>query len=372
VRACDTPGDMERTTVGGGRAGGPMSRISGFVGESRWVSAALTAAWVVWSIVLGTGDKQRVVGLPPDASEPVEHVVTFLVLGALVMMTVRRRPVVVFVALVAAGLIGELIQLGVAGRTFSLGDLGMDAIGAGLGVVASRRSIPWTRIATYGITVALIVSTPVVLTDSETPPITVFAEDCTSAPPPSDRDPEIILEVDELEDAELPRVVDRPRVNQIRHRLMQTDELTVETWFETSDLSQHGPARVFTISRGPTTTRMNLHVGVSDDDVSIRLRNSCDIFNWIQIDDVLEVDRPHHVVFTWAGGLLSTWVDGVVVGRDELPWGDFDRWNVNYATVIGAEFGGGRAFDGTIYSVTMWDGALSDDEIVRRSTLVPG
>jgi hypothetical protein len=116
---------------------------------------------------------------------------------------------------------------------------------------------------------------------------------------------------------------------------------------------------------------MNLHVGVTDDGVSIRLRNSCNIFNWIQIDGVLSADRPHHVLFTWAGGLISTWVDGVLVGRHELPWGDFQRWNVNYETVIGSEFGGERAFDGTIYSVTMWDGRLSDDEIVRRSTLVP-
>lgn len=355
-----------------GRETALVRRIAGVIGDSRRVSAALAIAWVVWSIVLGTGEKQRVIGLTPDASEPVEHVVTFLVLGALVMMTVRRRPLVIFVALVAAGFVGELIQLGVAGRTYSLYDLGMDAIGAALGVVTARRSVPWTRIATYVLTVALIAITPVVLTDSETPPVTTFPEDCAPPPPVSDREPEIILEVDDLADAELPRFVDRPQVNQIRHRLMATDELTVETWFETSNLSQDGPARVFTISRGSTTTRMNLHVGVTDDGVSIRLRTSCNIFNWVQIDDVLQADRPHHVLFTWTGGRISTWIDGVLVGRDELPWGDFQRWNVNYETVIGAEVDGGRAFDGTIYSVTMWDGALSDDEIVRRSTVVPG
>lgn len=351
---------------------GPARRVVRLLGETRWVPAVLTIVWAGWVIVLGTGDKQRVIGISRDASEPVEHAVAFLVLGALVMMTVRRRPLVVFVALVAAGFVGEFIQLGVADRTFSLDDLGMDAIGAALGVIAARRSVPWTRTVTYVITAALIASTPVVLTDSETPPVTIFPEDCEPAPPVSDHDPEIILEVDGLENAELPQVVDRPQVNQIRHRLMQTDELTVETWFETSNLSQGGPARVFTISRGPWTRRMNLHVGVTDDGVSIRLRNSCNIFNWVQVDDVLDADRPHHVLFTWAGGLISTWVDGVLVGRDELPWGDFERWNVNYETVIGAEFGGGQAFDGTIYSVTMWDGRLSDDEIVRRSTLVPG
>jgi hypothetical protein len=340
-------------------------------GATRVLPAALTAVWIIWSLVLGTGDKQRVIGMTSDASEPVEHVVTFLVLGALVMMTVRRSPLVVFVALFAAGFVGELIQLGVAGRTFSLVDLGMDAIGAALGVVVARRSMPWTRIVTYVITVVLIASTPLVLTDSETAPVTVFPEDCATPPPRSDRDPEIILQVDDLEDAELPRVVDRPQVNQIRHRLMATDELTVETWFETSNLSQEGPARIFTISRGSAITRMNLHIGVTDDGVSVRLRNSCNIFNWVQIDDVLQADRPHHVLFTWAGGVISTWVDGVLVGRDDVPWGDFQRWNTNYDTVIGAESYGGRAFDGTIYSVTMWDGALSDDDIVRRSTLVP-
>ena len=362
---------MERSVTEKQRPPGPTRGLAGFLGDSRSVPAALTIVWVGWSIVLGTGEKQRVTGLGTDASEPVQHVVTFLVLGALVMMTVRRRPFMVFVALVAAGFLGEFVQLGVAERTYGLEDVGMNTIGAALGVIAARRSVPWTRIVTYVITVSLIAISPLVLVDGEPAPVTAFPEDCRPPPPPSDHAPEIILEVDDLEDVELPHRVDRPRMNQIRHRLMQSDELTVETWFETSNLSQDRSTPVVTMSRGPWTTRMNLHVGVIDDGLTIRLRNSCNIFNLVQVDDVLHADRPHHVLFTWAGGLLSTWVDGVLVGRQEVPWGDFERWNQNYETVIGAEFGGERAFDGTIYSVTMWDGALSDDEIMRRATAVP-
>ncbi|MEX0906775.1 MAG: hypothetical protein WD054_00485, partial [Gemmatimonadota bacterium] len=49
--------------------------------------------------------------------------------------------------------LAQLIQVGVAGRRYSLDDLGLDAIGAALGVVAARRSVPWMRITTYVITI---------------------------------------------------------------------------------------------------------------------------------------------------------------------------------------------------------------------------
>lgn len=368
----DRPRTESEESTAGAVAMSIVRRAASWLGTSRWPPAVLAGVWIVWSIVLGTGAKQRVLGLSSDTSEPVEHVVTFLILGALVMMVTRRRAVVVFVILVAAGLVGELIQLAIAGRTFSLADLGMDAIGAAVGIALARGAPPWARIATYALAISLVAVTPVALTDSETPPVTTFPEDCSPPPAANSREPEVVLGLDGLEADDLPRTIGQPSVAQIRRRLLVTNELTVETWFETSDLSQDGPARVLTISKGSATSLVNVHVGVTDDGISIRLRNSCDIFNWIQIDDVLTADRPHHVVFTWSAGRISTWVDGTRVSRVEVPWGDFDRWNGNYRTVIGGEFGGGRAFSGTIYSVTMWDGALSDEEIVRRAALVPG
>jgi hypothetical protein len=123
--------------------------------------------WAVWIIQLGTDDRRVVVGLPSVASEAVQHIVAFAVLGALVMATVRTRPLAVFAAVAAAGVLGEFVQLAASSRTFSVVDMLYSAAGAALGVtigVAVARRRGWTAtVAVVALAGLVVAVAPVVL-----------------------------------------------------------------------------------------------------------------------------------------------------------------------------------------------------------------
>ena len=322
-------------------------------------------------LFLGLDERRRVVGLGDDDSDPVQHFIAFAVLGALVTIAVRWNPVVLFVTLVAAGVLGEIIQLTTADRRFAIGDITMDAIGAAVGigaVVVLSRS--FVEVSVFVATAGLIIATPFVLTVIDVP-MTAHPEDCRDVPASALTAPEVILEAQNLSAVEFPHRITKPSVADLRQRILATNELAVEVWFETSDLSQTGPVRVFTISTGTRSDEVNVHVGIEGDDLSVRLRTSCDIFNSVIVDDVVRADRPQHVLVTWSAGSITSWANGTKVSQVTPGWGDFVRWDANHQIIVGDEVGGGRRFDGTVYSVTMWDAALSVAEIEARAARFP-
>jgi len=328
-------------------------------------------AWGGWMLHLGTIDSQRVVGVSADQSEWVQHLVAAAVLGVLAMLAVGARPVLVFVVLVLAGLLGEMLQLATANRTFSLFDLLADAIGAAVGVgvavlVGGRRGFAFAALAT---TAALAVATPWLLEET-TPEWARGEEECSDARAPWPQEPQVLLAAD-LDGTALPTSITDPSAASVVEAVARTDELTLEAWFETSDLDQDGPARVFTFSDGPSQNQVNVHLGVEGDDLSVRLRTACELIRWVQIPDVVAADVPMHVVVTWSAGELVAFVDAVEVSRVEVEWGELDAWDPTFRIRVGDEVGGGRPFVGEVYSVTMWDAALGADEIARRRRLGP-
>lgn len=335
------------------------------------VLLGLTAAvWAGWMLRVGTVERQRVVGLAEGWAQPVQHFVTFAVLGALVMMAVGARPRLIFGLLVLAGLIGEFVQLATPDRTFSLLDVLPDAIGAAVGVtfavaMRGRRGVALGAVATA---VVLMVATPSLLEEVK---FEFEDAECFDTPPAWPGDPQVILQADDLGDATLPVWITDPPVASVREAVAATDEFSLEAWFETSNLDQDGPARVFTISEGTVPDQVNVHLGVEGDGLSVRLRTSCELFRSVKIPDVLSADEPQHVVVTWSAGELVTYLDAVEVSRVELPWGKLDAWDPTYRALVGNEVGGERPFEGEVFSVTMWDAALSPDEIAQRWQLGP-
>lgn len=337
----------------------------------RWASALVAALWAGWLFIFGTGEARRVPGLSSVVGEPLQHLVAFAVLAALIMLTVRSKPLAVFVVVIGVGLLGELIQLPIPDREFAWSDLVMDTIGASIGIiVVTRFPGSYTRVGTMLLAAALMVIGPFA-PEADPDMMLTFPEDCGDPPPPIAIEPAVILDESGLLDAMLPVEIGEPSVAQLREQLMVTNELTVETWFETDDLTQSGPVRVFTISDGTAEDQMNLHVGIEGNGVSVRLRTSCNIFNWVIATDVIEAHRPQHVAFTWQQARLAVWVNGEEVLATDNPWGDFARWDPEFDIIVGDEKGGGRGFDGVVYSVTMWNAALDEASIVGRSADVP-
>jgi hypothetical protein len=332
----------------------------------RWIPALVSLVWAAWILYLGTDDRRRVVGFSDTPSEALQHIVAFAVLGALVMATVRRRPWMVFGLVALGGVVGEFAQLASSDRTFSVSDMVFSVTGAAIGVAAVRRTGWRTTIALVSVTGLLIAAAPLVLELSDDEYDASFPDACSAPPPPADGRPETVFAADfgaGVGDA-LPIRIEDPTTAEVRERLLEADELSVAVEFSTTSLDQGGPARLFTISGGSGPDQVDFHLGVEDDGLSVRLRTSCDIFNSIVVPDVVVAGTRHRAVVTWGGGSLDVWVDGRLEQSVSLPWGDLERWDPTYPIIVGDEEGGGRRFDGTVYSVTMWDRALDESDIV--------
>jgi uncharacterized membrane protein len=339
------------------------------------IVAIVALGWTAWMLFLGLDDRRRVVGFSSDQSAVLQHLVAFAVLGALITFIVPWKPAVVWVAVAAAAILGEVMQLSTANRDFSIADIAVGAMGAGAGVAVgmiAARCDSHVEIAALLVPGGLMIASTFLLVVDPEPPETTFPEDCMQAPERITREPRVLIEETDLATQPLPIEMAGTTAVAVRRQILDTNELSVEIWYETTNLSQSGPVRLFTISTGTSQTDVNLHVGIENDDLSVRLRTSCELFTWVQVDDIVRAGRAQHAVVTWSAGVLSTWANGVLVNETVPRWGDFERWDPDARIIVGDEAGGGRRFDGTVYSVTMWDAALGDTVIKARATATPG
>ncbi len=334
--------------------------------HSRWVSAFAALVWASWILYLGTDDRRRVIGFSGASSEAIQHIVAFAVLGALLMLTVRRRPWLVFGVTAAAGVIGEFAQLATPDRTFSATDMVFSVAGAAIGVAVVGPNGRVSVLAVMSIAALLIAFAPLALELSVVGVDTSFPDECSAPPAPVEGPPEIVLGAHFTPGGgdRFPISIDEPTSAVLREQLIATDEFSLAVEFSTTALDQEGPARLLTISNGAGTHQVNLHLGVERDGISVRLRTSCDIFNSIVVPDVVTSGVRHRVVVTWGAGSLDVWIDAARVESAALPWGDLDRWDPTYPITVGDEVGGGRRFEGSVYAVTMWDRRLDDDAVV--------
>ena len=149
----------------------------------RWVPATIALVWSVWMLFLGLDERRRVVGFGDDESAVVQHLLGFAVLGALLILVAPRNPLTVWLVLVAAGMLGEIIQLGIADRDFSFADIIVGAIGArvgtGVGVVLSESRLEFAALV---VPCALLIASPVLVVLAPDAPQTAFPEDLRRSP----------------------------------------------------------------------------------------------------------------------------------------------------------------------------------------------
>jgi hypothetical protein len=160
----------------------------------RWIPAFGALVWAVWILRLGTDDRRNVVGLSGTASEAIQHIVAFVILGALVMLAARRRRWLVFGLVAVAGVLGEFVQLAVSARTFSFVDMLFSVAGAVIGVAAIRRTDWPTTLVVMMIAGLLIAIAPRALELSDGGPDPSFPADCSAPPTRAECAPEVVLD----------------------------------------------------------------------------------------------------------------------------------------------------------------------------------
>ena len=152
-----------------------------------------------------------------------------------------------------------------------------------------------------------------------------------------------------------------------------TGQITIEAWVTPTDLLQAGPARVVTISAGPSQSVLNMHLGQNATGGTFRLHTTENRFNELAVPAVFaDATQPRHVVGSYDGATMRFYVDGALQTTSRPQIGDFTTWDVTYPLVIGNEASYDRPFLGNIYLVAFYDHPLDAGQVLANFQAGPG
>lgn len=351
-------------TGGGRRRSVPAGPMALWVCLAGWTSLAL--------YLFFTPDPDR---LTSQIDPSFGHFAVFTAIAVTAAALVpRERSYVPVVALgLAAGLAVEVAQeLLVTARGFQATDVVADGAGLLLGTAAVgfvRRLVPWRDAVTGAIAMAsaagLLAASVVagIGTDRLRHHLECWGR--------SARPGEALLEIDRATirvagdpeaEAELATQLGPLRVRDgyefdgrasagideattVTCALRSTGAFTVVAELEDVPLDQEGPARIFTISEGWAQDEIDLHVGVSGDALSVRLRTSPHALHVVEIPGVVGRGRLRLEV-SFDGDVLAVRVDSALVYRTTLPVDPY-AWR-RLPLTIGDEHGGERPLRGRL------------------------
>jgi len=148
--------------------------------------------------------------------------------------------------------------------------------------------------------------------------------------------------------------------------------ISVEVDLKTETADQSGPARIVTYSFN--TRYRNFTLGQQNDALVFRLRTTATDPNGtdpvLEVPSVFEPGTRRHLVVTYDGKMECLYVDGRRVHTSENLKGDFTNWNPRYSFLLGNELTGNRPWRGILYSVSLYDHALSEAQVQERFNAV--
>ncbi len=149
----------------------------------------------------------------------------------------------------------------------------------------------------------------------------------------------------------------------------KSQELTIEAVIRPDRLDQTGPARIVTFSSNSGSR--NFTLGQEQDKLILRLRTPRTGENGVNPEVVLcpiPSGRLVHLAVTYRPGLLTGYVDGQEVYREESVQGDFSNWGPQHL-LFGDEFDGGRDWAGTLEGVAIYNRALEAGEVEQNAAV---
>ncbi|MFT5049174.1 MAG: hypothetical protein ACI8QZ_000564 [Chlamydiales bacterium] len=161
--------------------------------------------------------------------------------------------------------------------------------------------------------------------------------------------------------------------------LTASNAATLELWIEPADLTQEGPARIFSLSGGTSTRNFTIGQGLwggqAANRLDVRMRTTA-----TDNDGLPSVTSAagslaaalSHVVYTRdAGGTVKLFVNGVQLLSD-FRGGDLSNWDSNFGLFLGNEASGDRPWLGTFHLSAAYDRALAPSEVVQNFLAGPG
>ncbi len=152
----------------------------------------------------------------------------------------------------------------------------------------------------------------------------------------------------------------------------RSGEVSLEAWIDPANGKQSGPARIVSFSKD--TSRRNLTLGQSEQEIEVRLRTTESSDNGlpsVASGSLSLAPKLTHVVFTrQRDGQARIYLDGELASEKSLP-GLLRAWDPAYRLALSDEFApggksGGRAWEGTFYLLAAYRRSLSADEVQRN------
>jgi hypothetical protein len=146
-----------------------------------------------------------------------------------------------------------------------------------------------------------------------------------------------------------------------------SNALTLEAWITPADASQDGPARILTLSANGSNR--NVTLGQDGNTVDLRLRTTRSDRNGLPSVSTPAGSlgtRPVLIVATFeSSGKARIFLDGEPVADRDFG-GDLSNWDRGFQLALGNELTRDRPWIGTLHRVSIYDRALSAEEIQAR------
>ncbi|MGE0375782.1 MAG: DUF1549 domain-containing protein, partial [Planctomycetaceae bacterium] len=145
----------------------------------------------------------------------------------------------------------------------------------------------------------------------------------------------------------------------------QSGALSVEVWMRPRGDRQKGPARIVSLSSGPSERSVTL--GQEGDRFDVRLRTSETSENGLPSTasppgSVRSGELTHVVYARDPSGAVRIFINGSQAATAQVA-GDFAKWRADDRLLLANEMTGNRPWKGELHLVAVYSRALTDDEI---------
>ena len=162
-------------------------------------------------------------------------------------------------------------------------------------------------------------------------------------------------------------IVSAGPAGKISDLVKRTRAATIEAWIKPGNVRQDGPARIVSLSRGPS--QRNLTLGQDRTQFDVRFRTSSTNVNGIPSTTTPVRTAGTglvHVVFTReASGTARIFLDGKPRVSQKVT-GHLNNWNGGFSLALANEVSGDRPWLGTLYLVAIFSRALSAEEVQQN------
>ncbi len=151
--------------------------------------------------------------------------------------------------------------------------------------------------------------------------------------------------------------------------LSATNEITIEAWLSTDNLTQGGPARIATLSQ--SSRQRNFTLGQEGDAFNVRLRTTDNNSNGSRpsVSSPNELIAPSsltHVVYTRdINGLANLYVNNELVKSQSIS-GDFSNWDGDHQFALANEFNSDRPWLGQYDYLALYSQSFDGDEVAQN------